>query len=130
MKCHTCSKGTLHKGSKTQTYHYKNASIVLNQPGTWCDNCDEGIVTGEDIAATELAFEEFKAKIDKLIEPSEIRYIRKNILQLKQQEAAEVFGGGKNAFSRYERGEVRPSLAVSNLLRMFKRHPEEIKDFL
>jgi len=130
MKCHTCSKGTLHRGTKSQTFNYRGASIVLDQPGTWCDNCDEAVLTGEDIAATELAFEEFKAKIDKLINPEEIRHIRKDILHLRQQEASRVFGGGKNAFSRYERGEVRPSLAVSNLLRMFKRHPEEIQDFL
>ena len=130
MKCHACSKGTLHRSSKPQIFNYRGASITLEKPGSWCDNCDDGVLTGADIAVTELAFQEFSAKIDRLVKPAEIRRIRKDVLKLKQQEAYRVFGGGKNAFSRYERGEVRPSLAVSNLLRMFRRHPEEINDFL
>ena len=130
MKCHACSTGTMHRGIKPQIFNYRGASITLEQPGSWCDNCGEGILTGEDIAVTEHAFEEFSAKIDRLVKPAEIRCIRKDVLKLKQQEASRVFGGGKNAFSRYERGEIRPSLAVSNLLRMFRRHPEEINDFL
>jgi HTH-type transcriptional regulator/antitoxin MqsA len=48
-------------------------------------------------------------------------------LGITQKEASEIFGGGKNAFSRYERGQVRPGQAVSNLLKMFERHPEDIK---
>ncbi len=130
MKCHSCDRGNLRKKSKPQEYNYRGASITLGQPGAWCDNCDEGIVTGAEMAITESAFEEFKAKIDKLIDPAEIRRIRKEVLGLKQQEASRIFGGGKNAFSRYERGEVRPSLAVSNLLRMLRRHPDEVGDFL
>jgi HTH-type transcriptional regulator/antitoxin MqsA len=41
-----------------------------------------------------------------------------------QREAAEIFGGGVNAFSRYENGRTRPPLALVKLLRVLDRHPD------
>lgn len=45
-------------------------------------------------------------------------------LRLTQQQAAELTGGGHNAFSRYERGEVKASPAVINLFKLLGKHPE------
>jgi len=129
MKCQACTKGTLKQKAKLQVFTYKGKSITLRQPGLWCDFCEEGILSGEDIAATECAFDEFKSKVDGLLPPKEIRHIRKDILKLSQEEAGKLFGGGKNGFSRYERGETKPLPAVSNLLKMFERHPEDLKYF-
>jgi HTH-type transcriptional regulator/antitoxin MqsA len=130
MKCHACKKGALHRKTKSQIYTYKGKHITLAQSGSWCDTCEEGILNGEDIAKTEKAFEDFKAKIDGLLSPEEIRHIRKDILKITQEEAGKIFGGGKNGFSRYERGETKPLPAVSNLLKMLERHPEDLKIFL
>lgn len=127
MKCHACHKGTLHHKTKPQIFTYKDKSITLGQPGLWCDSCGEGILSGDDIAKTEKAFEKFKTKVDDLLSPDEIRRIRKDILKLTQEEAGKICGGGKNAFSRYERGETKPMSAVSNLLKMLERHPEDLK---
>ncbi len=129
MKCHACNKGILSQKTKPQVYTYKGKSITLEQPGLWCDSCEEGILNGEDIAKTEKAFDEFKSKIDGLLRPEEIRHIRKDVLKLSQEEAGRIFGGGKNGFSRYERGEIRPLPAVSNLLKLLERHPEDLKYF-
>ncbi len=38
--------------------------------------------------------------------------------------AAAIFGGGVNAFSRYETGKTRPPLALVKLLKVLDRHPE------
>jgi HTH-type transcriptional regulator/antitoxin MqsA len=57
----------------------------------------------------------------------EIRRIRRK-LGLSQAEAAHLTGGGHNAFSRYERGEVAPLPAVTNLLRLLDKHPKLLKD--
>ena len=49
---------------------------------------------------------------------------------LDQREAAAIFGGGVNAFSRYENGKTKPPLALVKLLKVLDRHPdllEEIK---
>jgi HTH-type transcriptional regulator/antitoxin MqsA len=64
MKCHACSKGTLHHKKKSKIYTYKGKSITLEQPGLWCDACEEGILNGDDIAKTEKDFEKFKIKVD------------------------------------------------------------------
>ena len=95
----------------------------------WCDTCDEGILSGDDIEQTDVAFEAFKDKIDGTLQPEDIRRIRKNVLGLSQKEAAAIFGGGPNAFGRYERGEARPILSTINLLKMFERHPDDVKYF-
>lgn len=130
MKCHACHKGTLTRKVKVQLFTYKGKSIQLDQPGLWCNSCEEGILNGEDIAKTEKAFDEFKAKIDGLLNPDEIRHIRKDILKISQEEAGKLFGGGKSGFSRYERGEIKPLPAISTLLKMFERHPEDLKYFI
>jgi len=45
-------------------------------------------------------------------------------LNLDQREAAEIFGGGVNAFSRYETGKTKPSLALVKLLKLLDHHPD------
>jgi len=37
---------------------------------------------------------------------------------------AEIFGGGPNAFSRYENGKTRPPLSLVQLFKLLDRHPE------
>jgi HTH-type transcriptional regulator/antitoxin MqsA len=130
MKCYSCGHGTLEHRNKLQVFSYKGKSISLEQSGMWCDFCEEGVLSGDDIAVTENAFDAFKLKVDDLLNPEQIRHIRKDILKLTQEEAGRIFGGGKNGFSRYERGETRPLPAISNLLKMFERHPEDLKYFI
>lgn len=43
---------------------------------------------------------------------------------LTQQQAAKVFGGGANAFSRYESGNTKPPVALVKLFKVLNRHPE------
>jgi HTH-type transcriptional regulator / antitoxin MqsA len=57
----------------------------------------------------------------------EIRRIRKK-LRLSQLEASRLTGGGHNAFSRYERGEVTPLPAVRNLFHLLDNHPDLLKE--
>ena len=55
--------------------------------------------------------------------PDRIRAIRKR-LDLTQEEAGALLGGGPRAFTRYESGSMRPRAAASNLLRVLEAHPE------
>ena len=57
------------------------------------------------------------------VDPRFIASVRKK-LDLGQREAAEIFGGGVNAFSRYENGKTRPPLALVKLLKLLERHPD------
>ncbi len=66
---------------------------------------------------------------DRERQSKEIRRIRRK-LGLSQVAAARLTGGGHNAFSRYERGEVAPLPAVIKLLRLLDKHPELLKDIV
>ena len=63
MKCHACNNGVLRQKIKSQVFSYKGKSITLEQPGLWCDSCEEGVLSSEDIAKTDKAFDEFKSRV-------------------------------------------------------------------
>ena len=54
--------------------------------------------------------------------PERIRTVRKN-LDLTQEEAGSLLGGGPRAFTKYETGALKPSAAVINLLRILEVDP-------
>jgi HTH-type transcriptional regulator / antitoxin MqsA len=58
-----------------------------------------------------------------IVAPAFIINVRKK-LDLGQREAAEIFGGGINAFSRYENGKTKPPLALVKLFKLLDRHPD------
>ena len=60
-------------------------------------------------------------KTDEMI-PEEIRAIREQ-LGLSQVEAGELLGGGPRAFTKYERGTVKPSASIIKLLRLYEADP-------
>jgi len=90
----------------------------------YCPVCAESIHEG---AETERVMREMGAfqrqVIAAFVPPSFFTDIRKK-LDLDQREAAEIFGGGVNAFSRYETGKSKPPSALVKLLKVLDRHPE------
>ena len=122
--CHLCGSGTLHDGVKTITQKYKGHSFSSATHGAFCDHCADGFV--EFDASEEAAWLAFRDRVD-ATEAAELARIRKK-LKLTQMEAAQLAGGGKNAFSRYERGQAKPVAAVVNLFRLLDRHPELLDD--
>lgn len=77
--------------------------------------------------ATQKSLSTFKAKIDGLLSPNEVKAIREK-LHLTQQRACDIFGGGVNAFSRYERGETPVPKPLSLLLLLLCIHPHLLTD--
>ena len=57
--------------------------------------------------------------------PDRIRAIRER-LELTQEEAGALLGGGPRAFTKYESGSMKPRAAASNLLRVLEAHPEAV----
>ncbi len=128
-KCSVCGEGELERKTLTQTISYKDEKLKYDQPGEWCSSCEEGILHDSDMEATELLLSDFRAKVDGFLPTSDIKRIRSK-LNLTQKQASSIFGGGHNAFSRYETGASRQSKSTDNLLRLLDRHPhllDEIK---
>ncbi len=126
-KCPFCEEGVLERKIIRESFTYKGRTMDVEQPGEWCDRCEEGILSNADIKAAEKRLHDFRAKIDGFLASDEIRRIRKN-LGLTQKQAADYCGGGPNAFSRYERGEALHMRSTDNLLRLLDNHPELISE--
>lgn len=125
--CPFCGTEAYHHQTKPLTLRYKSHSITVKQPGYWCDQCGEGVIGGDDRKATQKALQTFRAKIDRLLAPDEIKHIREK-LHITQQNASKIFGGGVNAFSRYERGETPIPRPLSQLLKLLNKHPNLLNE--
>ncbi len=123
-QCPLCFEGTLHDGEKKQQMEYRGRVYESTVHGAFCDHCQDGYPIHD--AKEEAEWQAFRDRVD-AEDSAELARIRKK-LKLSQQAAAKLTGGGKNAFSRYERGEAKPMPAVVNLFRLLDRHPELLKE--
>ena len=129
MKCPVCGAAELIHDTRDLTYTYKGESTVIPAvTADFCPACDESI-TG--LAETERVMREMQAFHKQvnasIVDPAFIVQVRKK-LDLGQREAAELFGGGVNAFSRYENGKTKPPLALVKLFKLLDRHPELLQE--
>jgi HTH-type transcriptional regulator/antitoxin MqsA len=125
MKCPVCGAAELIHDIRDLPYTYKGKTTTLAAVSAdFCPACDESIT---DLAETDRVMREmsaFNRQVNAaIVDPGFIAGVRKK-LALDQREAAEIFGGGVNAFSRYESGKIKPSLALVKLLKVLDRHPD------
>lgn len=127
--CPICGEIAAEHALRNTTYHYKGHSFEIVQPALWCDACGEGIISPEDNKAVALEMQAHRARIDGILTPIEIAKIRKH-LKLNQKDAGLIFGGGVNAFNRYERGINPIPKPLSMLLSLLDKHPEQLQELL
>ena len=125
MKCPSCGASNLVHDTRDLPYTYKGETTILPQvTGDFCHACDESILDAEESRRTMSLMLEFNKQVNaSIVDPEFIASVRKK-LDLDQKEAAEIFGGGVNAFSRYENGKTKPPLALVKLLKVLDRHPD------
>src|SRR3954469_17753607 len=114
------------RDTRPMTITYKGVAATFDMPGWYCDASGESIHSGSDMKVSDRELAKLKAHVENLLAPDEVRGARKK-LGLSQRDASRIIGSGPNAFQKYESGEVLPSQAVSNLLRVLVRHPEEVE---
>lgn len=129
MRCPACGAADLVHDTRDMPYTYKGESTMIPAvTGDFCPACGEVVMEipeGIRHSATMLAFN--KQVNASIVDPIFIATVRKK-LALDQREAAEIFGGGVNAFSRYETGKTKPPLALVKLLKMLDRHPDLLNE--
>jgi HTH-type transcriptional regulator/antitoxin MqsA len=108
--------------------HVGLTTVVRGLSGWRCSACGEVEFDADSARRYAAAGDELVLR-DRARQSKEIRRIRRK-LGLTQVEAAQLTGGGHNAFSRYERGEATPLPAVINLFRLLDKHPELLKDLV
>jgi HTH-type transcriptional regulator/antitoxin MqsA len=125
MKCPVCGAAELIHDTRDLPYTYKGENTVIPAvTADFCPACNESIT---DMVETERVMREmqtFNKQVNAaIVDPAFIVNVRKK-LNLGQREAAEIFGGGINAFSRYENGKTKPPLALVKLFKLLDRHPD------
>jgi HTH-type transcriptional regulator/antitoxin MqsA len=113
----------MHRSVRPMTLTYKEESITFDMPGWYCDESDESIHTGKDMKVSDRMLHRLKARSEGLLEPEEIRHIRKK-LRLSQEAAGLLVGGGPRAFQKYESGDLLPSRAISSALVLLDHDPD------
>ncbi len=129
MKCPNCSNSQLIYDTRDIPYTYKGESTTIPKvTGHFCSSCDEIILDVEESKCLNQLMQAFNREVNQAsINPQFIADVRKK-LSLNQKQAAEMFGGGVNAFSRYENGQTKPPLALVILLKLLNQKPELLHD--
>ncbi len=129
MKCPSCGGAKLLRDTRDVTYAYKGETTTIPEvTGDFCPACGEVVLDREHGDRYSAWVGDFQRQVNAAyVDPGYIAKVRKK-LDLDQREAAEIFGGGVNAFSRYENGKTKPPLALVKLLKVLDRHPELLRE--
>lgn len=125
MKCPVCGAAELVHDTRDLLHTYKGETTVIAAvTGDFCPACAESILDAAESSRVMHEMRAFSKQVNaSIVDPVFIMNVRKK-LDLDQREAAEIFGGGINAFSRYENGKTKPPLALVKLFRLLDRHPD------
>ena len=129
MKCPVCGAAELIHDTRDLPYTYKGENtLIAAVTGDFCPACAESILEAAESHRVMREMSAFSKQVNAaIVDPAFITNVRKK-LDLDQREAAEIFGGGINAFSRYENGKTKPPLALVKLFKLLDRHPELLNE--
>ena len=125
MKCPSCGQTETARDIRAMPYVYKGeATSIPDVAGDYCPVCGEAVLDPGEASRVSAAMLAFNRQVNAaIVDPAFIAGVRRK-LALDQREAAEIFGGGINAFSRYENGKTKPPLSLVKLLKVLDRHPD------
>ena len=125
--CKLCKSEDVSGFVEVEDISYKGNDLQVSIAYSVCNNCDREFVSKPQIIQNEFALRAVKKTFDGLLSSEEIVRAREE-LSLTQEQAARVFGGGRNAFSKYERGEVSQSVAMDKLIRICLNHRDIFRE--
>ena len=131
MKCPTCGIGKLVAGTRNVPYTYKGKRTVIKAvKAQYCNNpkCREVVMEMDESARMSREMLAFNKTVNAKLTPIDLLPSVRQRFNLTQQQAAKVFGGGPNAFSRYESGKTKPPLALVQLFKVLDKHPDLFKE--
>mgnify|MGYP003596634535 CR=1 FL=1 len=129
IKCPGCGAAELIHDTRDMPYVYKGEHTTIPEvAGDFCPACGEVVLNREHGDRYSDLIGAFQRQVNAAyVDPAYIAKVRKKF-NLDQREAAEIFGGGVNAFSRYENGKTKPPLALVKLLKVLDRHPDLLNE--
>jgi HTH-type transcriptional regulator/antitoxin MqsA len=129
MKCPSCAVAKLKRDKRDLEHTYKGETTTIPAVrGYFCPAFGESVLAAAEASRVSAAMLEFNKQVNaSIVDPGFIARVRKK-LALDQREAAAIFGGGVNAFSRYENGKTKPPLALVKLLKLLDRRPHLLNE--
>ncbi len=127
--CPMCGAPGFAHDVRTLSYTYKGRTGEFpGAEGEFCDVCGDSILDNATGDRFGLFMRDFQREVNgEMVDSFSIQRVRKK-LRLGQREAGEIFGGGVNAFSRYETGQAKPPVSLVKLLGLLDRHPELLEE--
>ncbi|WP_080415269.1 type II TA system antitoxin MqsA family protein [Burkholderia ubonensis] len=122
--CPACGSGPLleHR-DRVATIGPKSQRVTVSDlEYSVCSACNATVVLPEQLRANKKKMRDAQATLSDYISPAQVLELRETY-EISQQVAAEIFGGGRNAFSKYERGEVTPSASAARTMLRALRDP-------
>ena len=132
QQCFSCGarEGMRHFEGRSETLSVRGMERRVDDLSGWeCQKCGE-VEWDPDTDSGERYGEAGDALViaARQMIGAEMKRIRRK-LHITQKEAVQLLsGGGHNAFSRYERGEVLPPKALMLLMRLLDRYPHLLAD--
>ncbi|MDF3201441.1 type II toxin-antitoxin system MqsA family antitoxin [Pseudomonas sp. 1912-s] len=130
QQCFSCGarEGMTHFEGRGETMSIKGMERRVDNLSGWeCQTCGEIEWDPESSERHGQAGDELVIAARQMI-GAEMKRIRRK-LHLTQKETVQLLsGGGHNAFSRYERGEILPPKALMLLMRLLDRYPHLLAD--
>ena len=122
-KCDECGSLDFEIRIEPDKAQRNGQSYSVDMEYSICRQCGDIVIFAEQIKRNDCLVRDAWRKIDGLLTAKEIVTLRET-LNITQQEAAKIFGGGVNAFSKYERSEVIQSVAMDKLMRAALEKPQ------
>lgn len=129
-QCGSCGMQGMERATRDVNCEFLGQQLTIPKVDGWhCPACGETEFATKEEASRFFALSQAAQAEAVRTQAQAIRAMR-NRLGLTQKQAAELLGGGINAFSEYERAITRPSKAVVLLLKLLDRHPELLPEIL
>ncbi|MDT8841028.1 type II toxin-antitoxin system MqsA family antitoxin [Paraburkholderia fungorum] len=120
--CPLCGEGQLHRQRTAEEVTENGVSGLVDMQFEVCDSCGGEMAGKESARANKRAISRFRKHAAGLLVGDEIAEIRRTY-ELRQEDAAVIFGGGPVAFSKYECDDVAQSVAMDKTLRVCSTFP-------
>lgn len=121
--CPLCGEGHVTIQSEMVENEHKAHKTMLPLVFKQCDACGSDFAGAAEAKLNKRAVMAWRKQVDGLLTGDEVAALRR-LYQLTQGQAAQLFGGGPVAFSKYENDDVAQSEAMDTLLRLVRRSKE------
>jgi putative zinc finger/helix-turn-helix YgiT family protein len=129
--CPMCGEGSLQpRADRQYVFRYlRRLHTVAGLEHAVCDRCGTSSYLPGQLARNKTRIEQAQREVAGYIGPQDILALRERY-GLSQKLAARIFGGGVRAFSKWERGEVRPAEPTAKLMHLALADPGAMRSLV